>query len=246
MAPPWESAARVQGSVRQCDAIEPPINTAWEKSPSLTICRRRGDPEQFAPIVMTDWSMASFDGKKYQARFDLLAEQGQNVHGEASFVAEFSPVAVLDVGCGTGRVSIELARRGIETLGIDPDPSMIEEAIRLAPELKWIQQDAVDLDLDRVFDVVIMAGNVPLFCAEDRRDMLVRTSARHVAPGGHLVAGFQLGIDRGMGAYSKTTFSQSCSRAGLLEVAWYATWDKQPVGVLDDYGVAVFQRQSGC
>ena len=50
----------------------------------------------------------------YQARFDRLAASGQDVHGEATFVRAYSPSSVLDAGCGTGRVAIELARHGID------------------------------------------------------------------------------------------------------------------------------------
>jgi len=55
-----------------------------------------------------------FDGKAYQARFDALAERGVDIHGEARFVMSFEPSSVLDAGCGTGRVAIELARQGAE------------------------------------------------------------------------------------------------------------------------------------
>jgi ubiquinone/menaquinone biosynthesis C-methylase UbiE len=48
---------------------------------------------------------------------------------------------VLDAGCGTGRVAIELARRGIEIVGVDIDPGMLGSARRKAPELTWIEAD---------------------------------------------------------------------------------------------------------
>ncbi|MDQ1398226.1 MAG: hypothetical protein QOK20_158, partial [Acidimicrobiaceae bacterium] len=54
----------------------------------------------------------TWDGESYQRRFDELASGGQDVHGEAAFVMALTPATVLDAGCGTGRVAIELARRG--------------------------------------------------------------------------------------------------------------------------------------
>ncbi|MEQ1788221.1 MAG: SAM-dependent methyltransferase, partial [Acidimicrobiales bacterium] len=53
-----------------------------------------------------------WDGDDYQARFDRLAAAGDDVHGEATFVRAYAPRSVLDAGCGTGRVAIELARGG--------------------------------------------------------------------------------------------------------------------------------------
>ena len=70
----------------------------------------------------------TWDGAEYQRRFDELAASGVDVHGEATFVAAYGPATVLDAGCGTGRVAIELARRDIEVVGVDTDPSMLAEA----------------------------------------------------------------------------------------------------------------------
>ncbi len=63
--------------------------------------------------------VADFDGEAYQAKFDGLAAQGVDVHGEASLVLSFAPASVLDAGCGTGRVAVELARHGVDVVGVD-------------------------------------------------------------------------------------------------------------------------------
>ncbi|HEY4947146.1 MAG TPA: class I SAM-dependent methyltransferase, partial [Acidimicrobiales bacterium] len=97
----------------------------------------------------------SWDGEGYQQRFDALAASGVDVHGEAEFVDRLHPSSVLDAGCGTGRVARELARRGIEVVGVDIDPSMIATARRSAPGLHWLIDDLTRLDLHRRFDVVV-------------------------------------------------------------------------------------------
>src|SRR4051812_23673357 len=102
-------------------------------------------------------------GDEYQRRFDDLAASGAHVHGEADFVMTLLPRSVLDAGCGTGRVAIELAARGVDVVGVDVDASMIATARRLAPKLEWVEHDLITLGLGREFDVVVMAGNVPLF-----------------------------------------------------------------------------------
>src|SRR5690349_1912206 len=107
---------------------------------------------------MTDW-----DGAQYQERFDKLAASGNDVHGEADFVMRYAPRTVLDAGCGTGRVAIELARRGVDVVGADVNPSMLVVARDRAPQIEWVHSDLTALDLGRTFDVVVMAGNVPLF-----------------------------------------------------------------------------------
>ncbi len=72
-------------------------------------------------------------GAAYDRRFDDLAASGMDVHGEAALVDSYGPGSVLDAGCGTGRVAIELSRRGHEVLGVDVDPAMLEVARRRHP-----------------------------------------------------------------------------------------------------------------
>lgn len=58
------------------------------------------------------WRKTGVSGTTYDARFAHLERAGHKMHGEADFVASFEVHSVLDAGCGTGRVAIELARRG--------------------------------------------------------------------------------------------------------------------------------------
>lgn len=193
---------------------------------------------------VTDFHGPEFDGEQYQARFDALAERGVDVHGEATLVRSLLPESrgaragtsgsVLDAGCGTGRVAIELARHGIMTVGVDVDASMIAEARRRAPDLEWQQADLVRLALERTFDVVVLAGNVPLFTPPGTQHGLITACARHVAPDGVLVAGFQLG--RG---YSLAEFDASCGAAGLAIIGRWSTWDRRPFTAPGDYAVSV-------
>ena len=179
----------------------------------------------------------TLDGGRYQARLDELACSGAAMHGEADLVARLlagRPAAVLDVGCGTGRVAIELARRGLDVVGVDRDPSMLAVARRLAPDLTWVEADATTLDLDRRFPLVLMAGNVPLFTPPGTQHHLVASCAAHLAPGGLLVAGFQLG--RG---YDLADYDAAAADAGLALEQRFATWDGQPFADGADYAVSV-------
>jgi SAM-dependent methyltransferase len=178
----------------------------------------------------------TWDGDAYQARFDALAAKGVDVHGEAAFVLtlEPAPASVLDAGCGTGRVAIELARQGIDVVGVDIDASMLAAARQGAPTIEWIEHDLATLDLDRTFDAVMMAGNVPLFTPPGTHRAVVAGCARHVAPGGALVAGFQLG--RG---YELAAYDRDCEAAGLVLADRFASWDRNPFSPGGDYAVSV-------
>jgi SAM-dependent methyltransferase len=183
--------------------------------------------------------VSAWEGDEYQARFDRLAASGAHVHGEADFVTAFAPTSVLDAGCGTGRVSIELAGRAIEVVGADIDPSMLATARRQAPDLEWVEADLTTLDLGRAFDLVLLAGNVPLFTPPGTQPALVAHCATHLARDGHLVAGFS--IDRG---YGLADWDTACKAAGLALVDRFATWNRDPFSG-GDYAVSVHRRLSG-
>ena len=143
---------------------------------------------------------------------------------------------MLDAGCGTGRVAIELARRGFDVVGVDVAADMLATARRLAPDQEWIEADLATLDLGRTFDVVVMAGNVVHFVRPGTEAAVVANAAAHVSPGGALVAGFQLGPGR----YSEIDLERD---AAPLELeARFATWDRQPWRPGGDYAVSVLRR----
>ncbi len=179
----------------------------------------------------------AWDGERYQQRFDQLAASGVDVHGEASLVAGLAPRSVLDAGCGSGRVAIELARRGIDVVGVDADESMIDSARRRAPDLVWIGGDVADLDLGRTFDVVVMAGNVPLFTLPGTQPALVAGCARHVSAGGALVAGFELD-DR----YPLDDFDRDCAANGLELAERWSTWAGDPFPGDGGYAVSIHRQ----
>lgn len=180
-----------------------------------------------------------WEGDDYQARFDRLAATGADVHGEATFVRAYEPSTVLDAGCGTGRVAMELARHGIEVVGVDVDASMLATAHRLAPELTWLESDLTTLDLGRTFDVVVLAGNVPLFTPPGTHAALVAGVARHVALGGVLIAGFSL--DRG---YRIDDWDAHIAAAGLTLAERFATWDRAPWVPGGTYAVSVHRPRA--
>ena len=179
-------------------------------------------------------------GDDYDSRWRALADEGKSIHGEADFVRRFGPASVLDAGCGTGRVAIELAARGIDVVGVDLDPGMIGHARLKAPELAWIEADLATVDVGRRFDVVVMAGNVMIFVAPLTEATVIANMARHVERGGCLIAGFQLGRSFGIEAYEA-----AAADAGLEHVERLSTWEGDPWTSSDGYAVTVHRAPAG-
>jgi SAM-dependent methyltransferase len=70
--------------------------------------------------------------------YDTFVDWGKRLAREAPFFerefAEHDVHAVIDVGCGTGMLPILWATRGLDVIGVDPDPGMLEGAVRNAME----------------------------------------------------------------------------------------------------------------
>lgn len=177
----------------------------------------------------------------YDERWRRIEAAGGNPHGEADLVSSYRPRSVLDGGCGTGRVAIELARRGVDVVGTDLDHDMIAVARSKSPELTWVPADLCELDLVTGFDVVVLAGNVIPYVAAERRPLAVLACARHLAPGGRLVAGFQLQ----QGWPTLADYDAWCERAGLVREARYSTWERDPFTEAGRYAVSVHRRADG-
>lgn len=185
-------------------------------------------------------------GGVYDDRWRRMEQRGEWVHGEADLVSWFEPGSVLDAGCGTGRVAIELDRRGIDVVGVDMDRPMLDEARAKAPNVAWVLGDLVDVEVTgpggarRLFDLIVMAGNVMVFVEVGTEAAVVANMARHLAPGGRLVTGFRLGLT----PLTFAGYDRIAAGAGLeLEHRW-TTWDRDPYDG-GAYAVTVHRRPAG-
>lgn len=114
----------------------------------------------------------------YESLFENYGEKYDNESftkgtiGECDFVErelDFNKsLTILDVGCGTGRHTIELTKRGYNVIGIDLSESQLARAKKKAEidnlKIDFQHQDARNLAFNNKFDVAIMLceGGFPL------------------------------------------------------------------------------------
>ena len=86
-----------------------------------------------------------------------------------SLPKEISAKKIIDIGCGTGMLTLELARLGYEVIGVEPAEKMLEIARgdQGADKVKWIHGDALSLSEGNA-DLAIMTAHVFQFLLGDK------------------------------------------------------------------------------
>ncbi|MGD9158235.1 MAG: class I SAM-dependent methyltransferase [Desulfobacteraceae bacterium] len=119
----------------------------------------------------------------YKENFTLAMKDAtwvENTLNEVDFIIDIMELSgserILDLACGFGRHSIELARRGFSVVGVDIAPDLIKEANRIASAEKlgteFICAELRDLSFNNEFDVVLNMGEGAIGYLEDDNENL--------------------------------------------------------------------------
>ena len=99
---------------------------------------------------------------------------------------------LLDLACGTGRMSLRLAKQGYQMVGVDVVPEMIEHArLKAAAQgvaIEWVVADARNFQLNRQFPGIFMLMNAFQFL-HTRQDLeaMLACVREHLQPDGYFL-----------------------------------------------------------
>ena len=94
--------------------------------------------------------------ERYAAMFPGPYQSPIEQHAVAAFVEKIHTAGVVvDVGCGIGHVTADLARRGLDVIGCDPSPAMLAIARTTYPHLAFIDTDATLTDVTDTISAVL-------------------------------------------------------------------------------------------
>jgi len=125
-----------------------------------------------------------WDAVQYDAKFSFVYQKGR---GLIELLAPKPGEQILDLGCGTGALTAEIAAGGAEVLGVDRSGEMIARARGKFPALRFEVLDATQLPFRAEFDAVF--SNAVLHWIPEPSQVAAGV-ARALKPGGRLVAEF--------------------------------------------------------
>lgn len=149
----------------------------------------------------------------YDHRHGFVTQYGEAV---LELLPDVRGLRVLDLGCGTGHLTAQIAARGATVVGIDSNPGMIESARTAYPTIEFFVADGQDFALAEPVDAVFT--NAALHWMPNTAGV-IQSVAGCLAPGGWFVGEFG---GRGNVATIRRLFSEALRDEGAtqIEMLW--------------------------
>ena len=172
---------------------------------------------------MSVWNAAS-----YQDQFDYVWQYG------VSLLSQLDPQKgelILDLGCGTGQLTAQIATSGARVMGVDSDRAMVAQAIANYPDISFQVEDAMCFQLAAPVDAVFSNAVLHWVLAAQSAALCIEKALK---PGGRFVAEF------GSEGNVQTILSALSQVSGRSELnPWYFPSLGEYVALLESVGFEV-------
>lgn len=156
-----------------------------------------------------------WDAQGYKRDFTFVSGFGKDA---TALIDAPAGASCLDLGCGNGAVTAELAARGYDAFGADASPEMLAVARAAHPELRFIEADATTLSLKAPVDAVF-SNSMLHWVDRSLHPQMLASIAGALAPGGQFV--FECG-GAGCGARIHGALARAFAAHGLAyELPFY-------------------------
>lgn len=153
------------------------------------------------------------------ALYDIENKRGPDTEFYLDLSKEIDAHTIIDLGCGTGQLTLELAYDGRIVIGVDPAPVMLMVARQKpgAERIKWIEGDSNTLETPEA-DMVIMTGNVAqVFLGDAEWGTTLSNIYDALRPGGYLAFESRNPEDRAWERWNpEATYEEFDSPNGLM------------------------------
>lgn len=143
--------------------------------------------------------MPEYEGYEESAHLYDLFDDKKNLDFFLKYAAEGGEV--LDIGAGTGRIAIPLAREGVKVTCVEPSPAMrrefdlkLQKEPSLAVRIDLVEGTCSGFNLGRTFPLALLSGCFDHFLSDDERVASLSNIATHLDGGGRLIMDSFLGL----------------------------------------------------
>ena len=180
---------------------------------------------------------ATWDAGLYDRSFGFVSDFATDM---VDLLAPEPGERIVDLGCGTGKLTAAIAAHGADVIGIDGDEAMVERARALHPHLAFQHADGRDFAIEGHADAVF--SNAALHWMKEDPPGVIACVARALRPGGRFVA--EMGAYRNVRIITDALYRALAEEgvpAEAIDFPWYFPRTSRYVGLLEDGGFDVTQ-----
>jgi len=166
---------------------------------------------------------AEFSDPRLVALYDTANALGDDSDFFCNIAKKLSSSSIIDLGCGTGLLTCELAKRGHKMIGIEPSEEMLNVAQhkKYSEQVRWIKGGYEKLEGLQA-EMVLMTSHVAQFFTDDKEwQKMLKATNKALKPGGYIIFDSRNPLTKPWEKWTRETSSKKFDTSnGEIEM-WY-------------------------